>query len=81
MFECERVVQISHLFHNGSSTFLNGTGSHQKHGTLTKMREALRPRFVICLGVLPACANRPEVCRLMNEGQSVESKLMAKKPS
>jgi len=35
-----------HPFQNGSSTLLDGTGSHPENGTRSKISVALRPRFV-----------------------------------
>jgi len=35
-----------HPFQNGSSTLLDGTGSHPENGTHSKISVALRPRFV-----------------------------------
>jgi len=44
-----------HPFQNGSSTLLDGTGSHPENGTRSKISVALRPRFVPESGLSSLC--------------------------
>jgi len=41
-----RPAEADHPFQNGSSTLLDGKGSHPENGTRSKISVALRPRFI-----------------------------------
>jgi len=64
-----------HPFQNGSSTLLDGTGSHPENGTRSKISVALRPRFVPESG--PSSLLKPDLKIFENVSRKLQNSHLA----